>query len=925
MIPATGQLKRCSVRQPTTHRDRSSEPHMFLPKRLLTATALLLSVSANVQADDKVTFEDHVKPIFRAKCATCHNTNKKTADLDLTNYTALMQGGGSGPSIEPGDPEGSYLYLLITHDSEPVMPPNSDRIPDEMINTVRTWIEQGAPENSASKVMIPKKAAVDLSVDVSGDRPAGPPPMPDVMGLEPVVHTPAATAVSAIATSPWAKLIAVAGQKQVLLYNSETLQPLGVLPFPEGQARVLKFSRSGGLLLAGGGHGAARGLAVVWNVRTGERIMELGDELDEVLAADISADQSLVALGGPGKIVRVYSTVSGEQVYEITKHTDWVYSLEFSPDSVLLATADRAGGLHVWEAYTGRQYLTLNGHKGAVNAVSWRLDSNVLASASEDASVKLWEMEEGKAIKSWTAHGGGTLALEFCRDGRVATSGRDNTSKLWDQNGKQLRAFEKFNDLALRVSFCDETNRMIAGDWTGEIRVWKGDDGARLGTLTTNPPTLQTRLDQAQAQVAPLEQKLAETRKAHEAAVAAHAGHQKKIADALAAGMALQKKHDERKAAVEALKTKVAAAVAKQTAGKKRLDTLGKAIPELEKATGTATQAAGMMAGDPQLKSVVDKLAAQLKARRTEQQEVQQTVQTLTAEITKSSAEIDAQAKQLPADVKAIAAAKAGMAELGKALKPLADQVATAQGSVDAAQAAVTQTKARVQQWNEYLALQQELQLLQQKKAEHEQALLASLEADAEVKGVMDNIEQARQLMQARQTEVTAAEQKVATLQAEVAATSKQKASTAELVKGYQQAIPVLQAAAGQAKAASDLLPADEDLKQTVAAMQNTAAEKVKTLQAKQQELQQFDKTIAAANKSMTDTKAAMEVARQEMAAAGKTVAELTNGVEPMQQTAAAAKAVLTKAEAEVERVEAIVEARKTKLRPTVQVTQASR
>ncbi|MCP4508850.1 MAG: hypothetical protein GY826_20960, partial [Fuerstiella sp.] len=196
-----------------------------------------------------------MKPIFRAKCFSCHNTNKKKADLDLSNYTAMMQGGGSGASIEPGSPDDSYLFMVINHDTEPYMPPKSDRMPDEMIQTVRKWIEAGAPETSSSKVTLPKKPKVSLSVDVSaGARPDGPPPLSDVLGLEPVLHTAATTAVSAIATSPWAKLVAVAGQKQVVLYSSETLQPLGVLPFPEGQARVLKFSRNGALLLAGGGH-----------------------------------------------------------------------------------------------------------------------------------------------------------------------------------------------------------------------------------------------------------------------------------------------------------------------------------------------------------------------------------------------------------------------------------------------------------------------------------------------------------------------------------------------------------------------------------------------------------------------------------------------------------------------------------------------
>ncbi|HAD62058.1 MAG TPA: hypothetical protein DCG12_22700, partial [Planctomycetaceae bacterium] len=191
----------------------SPETNMSFNRFALLAAFLLVASSVHAQdKKKKINFEDHVKPIFRAKCASCHNTNKKTADLDVTNYTALMQGGGSGAAIEPGSPDDSYLFMVINHDTEPYMPPESDKLPDEMIQTVKTWIELGAPETSTSKVTLPKKEKVNLSVDVAaGARPEGPPPLPDVLSLEPVVHTEATTAVSAIATSPWAKLIAVAG------------------------------------------------------------------------------------------------------------------------------------------------------------------------------------------------------------------------------------------------------------------------------------------------------------------------------------------------------------------------------------------------------------------------------------------------------------------------------------------------------------------------------------------------------------------------------------------------------------------------------------------------------------------------------------------------------------------------------------------
>jgi hypothetical protein len=468
----------------------------------LSVVAVCVPAAAD-EAAAKVTYDDQVVPILREKCFGCHNQDKTSGGLNLTTYSTLMEGGSSGVAVEPGDPDNSYLYLLVSHQSEPYMPPNADKLPDDTLAVIKAWIDGGLLENSGSTVKKPNKPKVDLALkSAPTGRPEGPPPMPGELDLEPVTRTARTSAVTALAASPWAPLVAVAGQKQVLLYHLETRDLLGVLPFPEGVPYVLKFSRSGQLLLAGGGRGAFAGKVVVWNVATGERLFEVGTEYDSVLAADISADQTLIALGGPGKVVRVYSTADGSLVQEIKKHTDWIYALEFSPDGVLLATADRNGGLFVWEAYTGRMYLELRGHSAAVTDVSWRIDSNILASASEDATIRLWEMENGGQVKGWGAHGGGAQSVEFAQDGRLISTGRDRVTRLWDQNGAQQREFSPFNDFGLHATLDGAMTQVIAGDWTGEVRVWNAADGAVLGSLSTNPPTLRERIDEVAGQLA---------------------------------------------------------------------------------------------------------------------------------------------------------------------------------------------------------------------------------------------------------------------------------------------------------------------------------------------------------------------------------------------------------------------------------------
>jgi hypothetical protein len=521
--------------------------------RLTSLCALCLCASSGAAADPKkpakITYDDNVLPLLREKCIACHGPDKKSSGLQLHNYQAVMQGGSGGVVVKPGDPDGSPLYLVVAHKAEPFMPPKSAPLPKDFTDILQAWIAGGALENSGSKAVAMKpKVDVSLSSVVRG-KPEGPPPMPpDTLPIDPILRTARANALTALASNPWSPLVAVGGQKQVFLYNSDTLDLIGMLPFPEGVPHVLKFSRNGSLLLAGGGHDGKSGKVVVWSVTTGERVIAVGDETDAVLAADISPDQTQIALGGPSKMIRLFSTKDGKMVNEIKKHTDWVTAIEYSPDGVLLATGDRNGGLFVWETYTAREYFSLRGHTACITDVSWRADGNVLASASEDTTVRLWEMENGGQMKGWGAHGGGAQSVRYGRDGRLVSAGRDRAVKMWDGNGAQQRQFEPMPDVALRTTFTHDGARVVCGDWTGMLKVWATADGRFIGNLSANPLTLAERIDAATQELAA---RLIARDQLASAAAASQAGVQKATTDLAAAQKTAADRAAQAKAAQE--------------------------------------------------------------------------------------------------------------------------------------------------------------------------------------------------------------------------------------------------------------------------------------------------------------------------------------------------------------------------------------
>ena len=494
---------------------KASKTSSFLV--LLLFILVFLTPLAN--GADKVTYDDHLRPILADKCLSCHNPDKAKGGLDLSTYSSLMQGGSSGEIVSAGNPESSRLFRSVAHLEEPFMPPKADKLTEIRLKLISDWIAGGLLENSGSKVKEGKPAFKMELAQPSTGKPEGPPPMPEHLVLVPSVISKRPATPSDIVSSPWAPLIALAVPKQVLLYNSNTLRIEGILPFPEGTPSSLAFSRNGSLLVAGGGRGGKSGLVVGWLVKTGKRVFEIGSEFDTVLAADITADHQLVALGGPGKRIKIYSTSDGKEVANIKKHTDWVTSLAFSPDGILLATGDRNGGLYIWESGTANPFYTLKAHSKSITAISWRADSNVVASASEDGSTRLWEMTEGKQVKNWTSHSGGVTDMAFTADGRIVTCGRDQQAKVWDGEGSQKAATKEFSDIPVSACLSHDGNHFISADWVGNVKVFSSADGKLIGNLIANPPGINTRITHAQSVIQDLTKQLTQAGEKHSAKV----------------------------------------------------------------------------------------------------------------------------------------------------------------------------------------------------------------------------------------------------------------------------------------------------------------------------------------------------------------------------------------------------------------------
>jgi len=460
----------------------------------LVSALLLFPTLLLAQPAHHPNYDDDLKPIFARYCFPCHSATEMRNGLNLESYAGVLKGGASGDAVIAGRPSASLLYKAVNHEGNgvPRMPLGGAKLSDAVVGTIRDWIQLGLLENATSQ----PKGPVGPSLDYHGSdlhKPSGAPAMPESLPPVTIAEPARPHPITALAASPWASLLAVAGHERIYLYDLAKCAPAGELAFPEGIPYCLRFSRDGATLVAAGGKGVQSGKVVLFDVRTGHRTAVIGQETDVVLAADLSADGELVALGGPSKLVKIYSVPDSKLLFQFKKHTDWITALEFSPDGSRLATGDRSGGIFLWESATGGGLGALAEHKDSITSLSWRGDGQLLASASEDGQIIVWNIADGfplstiskahqpkAAPNTYGAIPGGVLGVAFTNDGRLASVGRDHTIRTWSADGKAKSASQPSDALLTKVAVSSEGKLAIAGDYQGRLLIW---DGQKVQTL----------------------------------------------------------------------------------------------------------------------------------------------------------------------------------------------------------------------------------------------------------------------------------------------------------------------------------------------------------------------------------------------------------------------------------------------------------
>ncbi|QIF02147.1 DUF1553 domain-containing protein [Roseimicrobium sp. ORNL1] len=125
------------------------------------ATAGTEAVHAAAPAEDGIAFfESKVRPLLIDKCYNCHSPEHKVkGGLRLDTKEGTLEGGDSGPSVVPKEPDKSLLLRAVTYEDRDLKMPPKQKLTAEEVDIIRQWIAMGAPDPREDKVAAAAEAA----------------------------------------------------------------------------------------------------------------------------------------------------------------------------------------------------------------------------------------------------------------------------------------------------------------------------------------------------------------------------------------------------------------------------------------------------------------------------------------------------------------------------------------------------------------------------------------------------------------------------------------------------------------------------------------------------------------------------------------------------------------------------------------------
>lgn len=432
---------------------RSWLPVVWLAVHTLGLGLFLDTLSVAAEADESFDYTRDIEPILQQYCVACHAGAEAEGTLALESYEQLMAGGEHGAVVSAGELKSSRLWLMVSGELEPAMPPANEPQPSSAeLEIFRGWIEDGARGPQGA---------------VSGDPLSKLPSIPRRSG-----H---GLPITAVATSADDQVQAFARDGEIILQRGE--EELLRIPRTLESIHALQFAEDGQHLIAGGGDSGRRGGGLVIDVDTGEVSRQLIGHQDAVYAVAASPNGKWLATAGYDRQIVIWDLAKGTVAHRLRGHNGAIFTLAFSKDGNVLASGSADDTVKLWRVADGARLDTLSQAQGAIRSLLFSPTGDQLIAGSADRCVRVWnfvsriEPAINPLVTTRVADQLGIDHIAFVDQGRqLAVISQGRQLKLWAVDGWRLLGLRaELSDQATSVVVNGAGNRLWIGQQDGEL------------------------------------------------------------------------------------------------------------------------------------------------------------------------------------------------------------------------------------------------------------------------------------------------------------------------------------------------------------------------------------------------------------------------------------------------------------------------
>ncbi|MEX2317455.1 MAG: protein kinase [Pirellulales bacterium] len=274
--------------------------------------------------------------------------------------------------------------------------------------------------------------------------------------------------------SPDGKLLAVAGDRGVAIFDAKSMRLVRSLPGSSSIEWHPKEPRLATVTKQG-----VSGEVTIWDVETGEavrRIEKKGPLGDMAWRPDGKA-----LAWGAGQSFEIWwegNERPDVQTNPRQENSLGIYSLAWSPDGTLLVLGlGFPCELLVWSAERGEFLNPIYVRIGtSADHLHWSPESGQLAIGTHDGGIYSWNVQaQEKVLHIPAAHGGSVAGLAWSPDGhRLASGAHDHLVKVWDaRTQEQVNQFAGHRDGVNGVAWSPDGTSIASGSVDGTVRIWQ--------------------------------------------------------------------------------------------------------------------------------------------------------------------------------------------------------------------------------------------------------------------------------------------------------------------------------------------------------------------------------------------------------------------------------------------------------------------